>query len=102
MRKHRSQTEFSRRTALGLLGAGLAAPFIRPASAQAAWPEVTSIPDALKGTGEVRIATFGGTMQEAQQLGNFAPFETLSATKAPPFPPSSPPTLQPTIPPRTL
>ena len=40
------------------MGAGLAAPFIRPAGAQAAWPEVTSIPDALKGTGEVRIATY--------------------------------------------
>ena len=31
MRKHRS-TRFGRRTALGLLGAGLAAPFIRPAA----------------------------------------------------------------------
>jgi putative spermidine/putrescine transport system substrate-binding protein len=86
MRKHRSQTEFGRRTALGLLGAGLAAPFIRPANAQAAWPEVTSIPDALKGTGEVRIATFGGTMQDAQQRAYFEPFEKLSGIKVRPFP----------------
>jgi len=90
MRKHRSRTEFGRRTALGLLGAGLAAPFIRPASAQAAWPEVTSIPDALKGTGEVRIATFGGTMQEAQQRAYFEPFEKLSGIKVRPFPGSDP------------
>src|SRR5260370_36072451 len=90
MRKHRSQTEFGRRTALGLLGGGLAAPFLRPASAQAAWPEVTSIPDALKGTGEVRIATFGGTMQEEQQRGYFEPFEKLSGIKVRPFPGSDP------------
>src|SRR5229473_5862912 len=90
MRKHRSQTEFGRRTALGLLGGGLAAPFIRPASAQAAWPEVTSIRDALKGTGEVRIATFGGTMQDAQQRGYFEPFEKLSGIKVRAFPGSDP------------
>jgi putative spermidine/putrescine transport system substrate-binding protein len=90
MRRHRSQTPFGRRTALGLLGTGLAAPFIRPASAQAAWPEVTSIPDALKGTGEVRIATFGGTMQETQQKAYFEPFEKLSGIKVRAFPGSDP------------
>ena len=41
-------TRFGRRTTLGLLGAGLAAPFIRPAAAQAAWPEQTTIPEILK------------------------------------------------------
>ena len=90
MRRHRSSMPFGRRTALGLLGAGLAAPFIRPAGAQAAWPEVTSIPDALKGTGEVRIATFGGTMQEAQQRAYFEPFEKLSGIKVRAFPGSDP------------
>src|SRR5215218_4907051 len=65
MSKHRS-TGFGRRATLGLLGAGLAAPFIRPSLAQAAWPEQTTIPDILKGSGEVRIAGFGGTMNDAQ------------------------------------
>ena len=46
MSKHRS-IRFGRRATLGLLGAGLAAPFIRPAAAQAAWPEQTTIPDIL-------------------------------------------------------
>ena len=66
MRDHRSPTKFSRRAAIGLMGAGLAAPFIRPGHAEAAWPEQTTIPDILKGSGEVRIATFGGAMQETQ------------------------------------
>lgn len=82
--------KLSRRAALRLLGAGLAAPFIRPSFAQAAWPEVTSIPDALKGSGEVRIATYGGTMQEAQQKAYFEPFEKLSGIKVRPIPGASP------------
>jgi putative spermidine/putrescine transport system substrate-binding protein len=80
----------SRRAALGLLGAGLAAPFIRPSLAQAAWPEVTSIPDILKGSGEVRIATFGGSMQETQIKAYFEPFEKLSGIKVRAFPGSDP------------
>jgi putative spermidine/putrescine transport system substrate-binding protein len=77
-----------RRTALGLAAAGLAAPFIRPSSlrAEPTMPEVTSIPDSLKGTGEVRIATFGGTMQEAQHRAYFEPFEKLSGIKVVAFP----------------
>ena len=67
MGDHRSPTRFSRRAVVGLLGAAIAAPFIRASRAETAWPEQTSIPDILKGTGEVRIATFGGTMQEVQQ-----------------------------------
>jgi putative spermidine/putrescine transport system substrate-binding protein len=83
-------SRFGRRTALGVLGAGLAAPFIRPSFAQAAWPEVTSIPDALKGSGEVRVATYGGTMQDAQQKAYFEPFEKLSGIKVRPIPGASP------------
>ena len=67
-----------RRTALGLVGAGLAAPFIRPSFGQAAWPEQTTIPDILKGSGEVRIAGYGGSMQEAQTKGYYESFERLS------------------------
>ena len=66
MPNHHTPSRLGRRAVLGLLGAGLAAPFIRPSRADTPWPEQTSIPDSLKGSGEVRIATFGGTMQEAQ------------------------------------
>ena len=90
MRKHRSSTHLGRRTTLGLLTAGLAAPFIRPSLAQQAWPEQTTIPDILKGSGEVRVATFGGTMQEAQQRAYFEAFEKISGIKVRPFPGSDP------------
>lgn len=90
MSKHRSPTRFGRRTTLGLLGAGLATPFIRPAAAQAAWPEQTTIPDILKGSGEVRIAGFGGTMHEAQQKAYYEAFEKLSGIQVRAFPGSNP------------
>ena len=90
MRKPRSSLRLGRRAALGLVGGGLAAPFIRPGFAQQAWPEQTTIPDILKGTGEVRIATFGGTMQETQQKAYFEPFEKISGIKVRPFPGSDP------------
>jgi putative spermidine/putrescine transport system substrate-binding protein len=83
-------TRFGRRTTLGLLGAGLAAPFIRPAAAQAAWPEQTTIPDILKGSGEVRIAGFGGTMNDAQIKAYYEPFEKISGIKVRAFPGSDP------------
>ena len=67
MSDHRSPIKFSRRAAVGLLGVAVAAPFVRPGHAETAWPEQTMIPDILKGSGEVRIATFGGAMQETQQ-----------------------------------
>jgi putative spermidine/putrescine transport system substrate-binding protein len=90
MRDHRSPTKFSRRAAIGLLGAGLAAPFVRPGHAEVAWPEQTTIPDILKGSGEVRIATFGGAMQETQQKAYFEPFEKLSGIKVRAFPGTNP------------
>jgi putative spermidine/putrescine transport system substrate-binding protein len=94
MSQHRDRPDrprsatFGRRTAVGLVTAGLAAPFIRTGSAgaQATLPEMTSIPDILKGTGEVRIATFGGTMQETQRRAYFEPFEKLSGIKVRDFP----------------
>ena len=42
---------------------------------------LTSIPDNLKGSGEVRIAEYGGTMQDAQRTAYFEPFERLSGIK---------------------
>ena len=81
---------FGRRTALGVLGAGLAAPFVQPSWAQGAMPEQTSVPDILKGSGEVRIATFGGTMQETQQKAYFEPFEKATGIKVKAFAGSDP------------
>ena len=90
MRTHQPRSRLGRRTTLGLLGAGLAMPFIRPSYAEPAWPEQTTIPDILKGTGEVRIATFGGTMQDTQQKAYFEPFEKLSGIKVRAFPGADP------------
>jgi putative spermidine/putrescine transport system substrate-binding protein len=82
-----SKKTIGRRSTLGVLGAGLvAAPFIRPSYGQAAWPEQTSVPDILKGSGEVRIATFGGLMQEVQQKAYFEPFEKITGIKVRAFP----------------
>lgn len=90
MTSHSTTSRFSRRAVLGLVGVGLAAPFIRPSRADTPWPEQTSIPDSLKGSGEVRIATFGGTMQEIQAKAYFEPFEKISGIKVQAFPGSNP------------
>src|SRR5258707_561291 len=90
MSDHRSAIKFSRRPAVGLLSAAVAAPFIRSSHAETTWPEQTMIPDILKGSGEVRIAGFGGTMQETQQKAYFEPFEKISGIKVRAFPGSSP------------
>src|SRR5258708_38253543 len=86
MRKDNPRSRLSRRSAVGLIPAGLAAPFIRPSLAQQAWPEQTTIPDILKGSGEVRISGYGGTMQEAQMKGYYESFEKLSGIKVRAFP----------------
>jgi putative spermidine/putrescine transport system substrate-binding protein len=91
MGKRQDLTKFGRRSALGLVGAGLSAPFIlRQAGAEPAWPEQTSIPDSLKGSGEVRVAGYGGTMQETQQKAYFEPFEKATGIKVRVFPGASP------------
>jgi hypothetical protein len=46
MRKDDSRSRLGRRSAVGLITAGLAAPFIRPSLAQQAWPEQTTIPES--------------------------------------------------------
>ena len=80
-----TDTPPSRRATLGL---ALAAPFVLPSAlrAQGSMPELTSIPDALKGTGEIRVATFGGSMQENQRLAYFEPFEKYSGIRVRHFP----------------
>ena len=83
-------TTFGRRTALGMIGAGLSAPFVLRDGWGQTMPELTKIPDSLKGSGELRIATFGGTMQETQQKAYFAPFEQATGIKVKPFAGSDP------------
>lgn len=42
-----------------------------------ALPEITSVPDKLKGSGEVRVCSWGGALQDAQRKAYFKPFEEL-------------------------
>ena len=86
MRKRDDDSDHGRRRFL-TLGAGAAtAPFlgVRPLRAQNAdLVAVTSIPENLKGSGEVRIAAYGGTAQDAERTAYFEPFEKLSGIKTP-------------------
>ena len=44
-------------------------------------PEITSIPEKLKGSGVVRVCSYGGAFQDAQRKAYFEPFEHLSGIK---------------------
>ncbi|EHL99934.1 Tat pathway signal sequence domain protein [Acetobacteraceae bacterium AT-5844] len=44
-------------------------------------PEITSVPDKLKGSGVVRVCSYGGALQEAQRRAYFKPFEELTGIK---------------------
>ncbi len=44
-------------------------------------PEITSIPERLKGQGVVRVSSYGGAFQAAQREAYFKPFERLSGIK---------------------
>lgn len=50
-------------------------------AAAVALPEYGEIPANLKGTGEVRVISWGGTFQDAQRLAYFEPFERLTGIK---------------------
>jgi putative spermidine/putrescine transport system substrate-binding protein len=76
--------------AVGKLGLGAAATaaLTRELSVQevvaaspAALPEITSIPEKLKGSGVVRVCSYGGAFQDAQRKAYFEPFERLSGIK---------------------
>src|ERR1700754_2312522 len=57
--------------------AALSEPFAFPVSALAAdveLPKIDSIPDKLKGSGTVRICSYGGALQDAQRKAYFKPF----------------------------
>jgi putative spermidine/putrescine transport system substrate-binding protein len=51
-----------------------------------ALPDIPPLPEKLKGSGEVRVAEYGGSMQEAQRTAYFEPFEKLSGIKVRYFP----------------
>ncbi|MBH5396242.1 ABC transporter substrate-binding protein [Bradyrhizobium sp. CNPSo 4010] len=77
----------NRRRAIRLITAGVGAPFvIRLAGAQPALPEQANVPDILKGSGEVRIANYGGATAEAQLKAWFEPFEKATGIKVRTFP----------------
>ena len=60
------------------LGAG--AQTATPAPA-APLPEITTIPESLKGSGEVTVCSSGGALQDAQREAYFEPFERLSGIR---------------------
>ena len=73
-------TELDRRAFLALgTAAGLAGfTSARAADAEPKLPEYTSIPAKLKGSGEVRIAGYGGTGQDASRKAYYEPYGRLS------------------------
>ncbi|MBV8472350.1 MAG: ABC transporter substrate-binding protein [Hyphomicrobiales bacterium] len=80
--------EFLRATGqLGLSAVALAelGKLLGPALALAAdaghLPEITRVPDRLKGKGEVRVCSWGGALQEAQRKAYFQPFEQSTGIK---------------------
>jgi putative spermidine/putrescine transport system substrate-binding protein len=73
----------SRRHLLALGAAAATTPFwsYRALAQGAPLPELPPLPEKLKGTGEVRVAEYGGSMQDAQRTAYFEPFEKLSGIK---------------------
>ena len=62
-------------------GGGAASPATGSPSANVQLPEITSVPENLKGSGEVRVVSFGGALQEAQRKAYFEPFQRLTGIK---------------------
>ena len=83
-----TRRHFMRLTARLGLSAGIAASVYRSLGAPLALaadvpglPEITAIPEKLKGNGVVRVSSYGGAFQEAQRKAYFEPFERLSGIK---------------------
>ena len=49
-------------------------------------PAMTDIPARLKGAGELRVVSYGGSMQDASRTAYFQPYEQLSGVKVHDFP----------------
>ncbi|HUB48718.1 MAG TPA: ABC transporter substrate-binding protein [Acetobacteraceae bacterium] len=73
-----------RRQALALGVATLAS--WRALAADVVLPDIPPIPAKLKGSGELRIAAYGGTAQDAERKAYFQPFEAMSGIKVHDFP----------------
>jgi putative spermidine/putrescine transport system substrate-binding protein len=80
--------ELIRRAARFGLGAAAMAALTRPlafapafAAETAKLPEFTSVPAKLKGSGVVRVCSWGGALQAAQRKAYFEPFERLCGIK---------------------
>jgi putative spermidine/putrescine transport system substrate-binding protein len=73
----------SRRHLLSLAAAGAMAPAAsyRALAQDVKLPELPPIPEKLKGSGELRIAAYGGTAQDAERTAYFAPFGDQSGIK---------------------
>jgi putative spermidine/putrescine transport system substrate-binding protein len=53
-----------------------------PAMAQnVVLPEIASVPEKLKGSGVVRVCSYGGALQDAQRRAYFKPFEELTGIR---------------------
>ena len=50
-------------------------------AAEVKLPEITAIPERLKGSGVVRVCSYGGAFQDGQRRAYFEPFERLSGIK---------------------
>lgn len=73
-------TGFLLRAGLPVVGAGAQA---TPAAAAVKLPEFgpNDVPEALKGSGEVRVISWGGALQDAQREAYFKPFEQICGIK---------------------
>ena len=81
-------TELDRRAflALGAAAASWAGSRVRARADDAPkLAEYTSIPDKLKGAGELRIAGYGGTAQDAQRKAYYEPYGRLSGVNVKDF-----------------
>jgi putative spermidine/putrescine transport system substrate-binding protein len=67
--------------ALGAAGATASIWAHRALAQGAELPALPALPEKLKGTGEVRVVGYGGSMDEAQKKAYYEPFETLSGIK---------------------
>jgi putative spermidine/putrescine transport system substrate-binding protein len=76
---------FSRRHVLAL-GAAASLASWRALAADVPLPTIPPIPEKLKGTGELRIAAYGGTAQDAERKAYFQPFAEMSGVKVHDFP----------------
>ncbi len=76
--RRRASSNFGRR---GFVGCALAASLLPGgAGAQSAQvlPEISSIPDRLKGSGQLRIANSGGALANAERKAIYEPFQKLT------------------------